>query len=102
MLTYVRELEISIVNNAPYIVNFGGRYLNGERISTSFTASAVNQVVSKRMVKRQQMQWTPEGAHLLLHVRIQVLNEDWEDTFRGFLVLSSSCQSRAADARSWG
>jgi hypothetical protein len=28
------------------------------------------------------MQWTPEGAHLLLQVRVQVLNDDWEDTFR--------------------
>jgi hypothetical protein len=34
------------------------------------------------MVKKQQMQWTPEGAHLLLQVRTQVLNEDWADTFR--------------------
>ncbi len=44
--------------------------------------STINQVVSKRMVKKQQMQWTPRGAHLLLQVRTQVLNEDWEDTFR--------------------
>ncbi len=71
-----------IPNNAPYIVNYGERYRNGERISTSFTESAINQVVSKRMVKKQQMQWTPEGAHLLLQVRVQVLNDDWEDTFR--------------------
>ncbi len=82
MLKYVRELATYIANNAPYIVNYGERYRNGERISTSFTESAINQVVSKRMVKKQQMQWTPEGAHLLLHVRTQVLNEDWADTFR--------------------
>ena len=34
------------------------------------------------MVQKQQMQWTPEGAHLLLQVRTQVLNGEWEDTFR--------------------
>ena len=84
MLKYVRELETYIANNAAFIVNYGERYRNGERISTSFTESAINQVVSKRMVKRQQMQWTPEGAHLLLQVRIQVLNEDWVDTFRSW------------------
>ena len=82
MLKYVRELATYIANNAPYIVNYGERYRNGERISTSFTESAINQVVSKRMVKKQQMQWTPEGAHLLLQVRTQVLNADWADTFR--------------------
>jgi len=34
------------------------------------------------MVKQQQMQWTPEGAHLLLQVRTQVLNDDCEHTCR--------------------
>jgi len=82
MLKYVRELDTYIANNAPLIVNYGERYRNGERISTGFVESTINQVVSKRMVKKQQMQWTPEGAHLLLQVRTQVLNDDWEATFR--------------------
>ncbi|MGI8586269.1 MAG: ISKra4 family transposase, partial [Chloroflexia bacterium] len=82
MLKYVRELETYIGNNAGSIVNYGERYRNGERISTGFVESTINQVISKRMVKKQQMQWTPEGAHLLLQVRTAVLNEDWEDTFR--------------------
>jgi hypothetical protein len=82
MLKYMRELDTYIANNAHYIVNYGERYRNGERISTGFVESTVNQVVSKRMVKKQQMQWTPRGAHLLLQVRTQVLNDDWEATFR--------------------
>ncbi len=82
MLKYVRELETYITNNTGAIVNYGERYRNGDRISTGFVESTINQVVSKRMVKKQQMQWTPEGAHLLLQVRTQVLNEEWEDTFR--------------------
>jgi hypothetical protein len=44
--------------------------------------SAVNQVVSKRMVKKQQMRWTPRGAHLLLQVRTRVLNDDLGEVFR--------------------
>jgi hypothetical protein len=44
--------------------------------------SAVNQVVSKRMVKKQQMRWTPKGAHLLLQVRTRVLNDELGDAFR--------------------
>ena len=42
--------------------------------------SAVNQVVSKRFAKKQQMRWTLVGAHLLLQIRIQVLNGDWRAT----------------------
>ena len=41
----------------------------------------MNQVISKRMVKKQQMRWTPQGAHLLLQVRVQVLNDEWRNTF---------------------
>jgi len=82
MRKYVRELAVYIAHNAGSIVNYGERYRNGERISTAFTESTINQVVSKRMVKKQQMQWTPTGAHLLLQVRTQVLNDDWEGIFR--------------------
>ncbi len=55
---------------------------NGERIATGFVESTVNQVVSKRMVKRQQMQWTERGAHLLLQTRTKVLNGELDETFR--------------------
>ena len=64
MLKDVRELATYSTNNKAFVVNFAERYRNGERISTAFTESAVNQVVSKRMVKKQQMTWTTEGAHL--------------------------------------
>lgn len=82
MYKYVQELATYITNNASCIVNYGEHYHHGERISTAFVESTINQVVSKRMVKQQQMQWTPEGAHLLLQVRVQVINEDWEAGFR--------------------
>jgi hypothetical protein len=33
------------------------------------------------MVKQQQMHWTERGAHLLLQVRVQVMNGDLRQTF---------------------
>jgi hypothetical protein len=44
--------------------------------------STVNQVISKRFVKKQQMRWTHEGAHLLLQVRTLVLNGELHDKFQ--------------------
>ena len=52
--------------NGAWMPNYGERHRNGEVISSAFVESAVNQVVSRRMVKKQQMRWTPRGAHLLL------------------------------------
>jgi len=45
----------------------------GERISSAFVELTVNVVVSKRLAKKQQMQWTPRGAHPLLQVRTRTL-----------------------------
>ena len=77
----VNEFATYVDNNAGAIVNYGERYRCGERISTGFVESAVNQVISKRFVKKQQMRWTPRGAHLLLQVRTQVLNDELRASF---------------------
>ena len=76
------EFETYIRNNIEFIPNFGERYRHGETIRTAFVESTINQVVSKRFVKKRQMQWTPRGAHLLLQTRTKVLNDDLEDVFR--------------------
>jgi hypothetical protein len=58
------QSEPYIDNNASGIVNYGERHRFGERISTGFVESTINQLVAKRFVKKQQMRWTPRGAHL--------------------------------------
>jgi hypothetical protein len=68
--------------NAAWIPNYGERFRAGQAISSAFVESTVNQVVSKRMVEKQQMRWTPRGAHLLLQVRTRVLNEELGDAFQ--------------------
>ena len=68
--------------NAGSIPNCGERHRCGEAISNAFVESAVNQVVSKRMVKKQQMRWSQRGAHLLLQIRTRVLNDDLVGDFR--------------------
>jgi hypothetical protein len=76
LLKAVHEFDGYLRANAGRIPNYGERRRAGEAISTAFVESTVNQVISKRMVKKQQMRWTPRGAHLLLQVRTRVLNDD--------------------------
>jgi hypothetical protein len=68
------ELRTYIVNNRHLIPNYGERYRHGEAIATGFVESTVNEVVSRRFCKKQQMQWSKEGAHLLLQTRVRTLN----------------------------
>jgi hypothetical protein len=77
----VEEFDTYIRNNRHFIPNYGDRYRNGERISTGFVESTVNQLVSQRMVKKQQMRWSRKGAHRLLQVRTHVLDGEWRNTF---------------------
>ena len=65
----VTEFQTYIRNNQESVPNYGERYRQKETISTAFVESTINQVVSRRFVKRQQMHWTLRGAHLLLQTR---------------------------------
>ena len=76
------EFDTYVVVNEALIPNYGERWRNEEAIATGFVESAVNQIVSKRFSKKQQMQWTKKGAHLVLQMRTQVLDERLEDAFR--------------------
>jgi hypothetical protein len=75
-------LRTYIVNNRHLIPNYGERYRNGEPIATGFVESTVNEVVSKRFCKKQQMQWSKEGAHLLLQTRVRTLNGELSAIFK--------------------
>jgi hypothetical protein len=73
---YLHEFAVYIRLNAHLIPNYGERHRRGEAISSAIAESTVNNVVSKRMVKRQQMRWSPAGAQLFLQIRTAVLNND--------------------------
>ena len=69
-----QEFAVYIASNAGSLINYGERYRAGERISSCLAESSVNAVISKRFGKRQQMQWTKRGAHLLLQTRTRALD----------------------------
>jgi hypothetical protein len=78
LLETIRYLEL----NADSMPDYGKRYRAGQRISTGFVESAVNEIVAKRMVKKQQMRWNRYTVQRFLDVRIHVLNGSLEDAFR--------------------
>jgi hypothetical protein len=56
--------------------------LPGHYLSTGFAESPVNEVIAKRMAKKQQMRWTRRTVQRFLDFRIHVLNGTLEDAFR--------------------
>ena len=76
-----REFMGYIDSNKELIPNYADRYHYGEAISTAFVESTVNEVVSRRMVKKQQMRWTKRGAHHILQLRTKTLNDELNNFF---------------------
>jgi hypothetical protein len=76
------ELRTYIGNNRHLIPNYGQRDHQSEAIATGFVESTVNEVVSKRFCKKQQMQWSKEGAHVLLQTRVRTLNGELGAIFK--------------------
>jgi hypothetical protein len=51
------ELLAYLERNQDMLVHYAARRRRGEPISTAFVESAVNEIVAKRMNKKQQMRW---------------------------------------------
>lgn len=81
MLKHIEELGTYVENNRHLIPNYGERWRYGESITSSFVESTVNEVLTKRMVKKQQMQWSHLGAHYLLQARTATLNGELSGHF---------------------
>jgi len=81
-LTAIGEFQAYIASNSASLINYGERYRSGERISSAFVEATVNAVISKRFAKKQQMQWSRIGAHLLLQTRTQILDGSLRSTFQ--------------------
>lgn len=73
---YMTELIGYVGNDQAYMVSCREWYLAGERILMGLVEFTVNQVISKRFVKKQSMVWTLSEAYLLLQIRTRVINDE--------------------------
>ena len=79
---YIRELIQYLRANRCALVNYGRRRHARLPISTAFVESAVNEIVSKRMIKKQQMRWNRWTVQPFLDVRTAVLNGTLQGSFK--------------------
>jgi hypothetical protein len=79
---HVAELLAYLERNQGALVHYAARHRNGEPISTAFVESAVNEIIAKRMNKKQQMRWNRATVQPFLDVRTAVLNDTLEEAFR--------------------
>jgi hypothetical protein len=78
----VADLLGYLERNEAALVHYAARRRRGEPIATSFVESAVDEIISWRMAKAQQMRWSKPTLQPFLNVRTAVLNDTLEDAFR--------------------
>jgi hypothetical protein len=82
--TSLRDLLQYLNANGDSLPNYGKRYRSDQPISTAWVESTVNEIIAKRMVKKQQMRWNRFTVQPFLTVRVHVLNDTLEDVFRSW------------------
>jgi len=91
--TALRDLVQYLNANRDSLPNYGQRYRAEQPISTARVESTVNEVIAKRMVKKQQMRWNRFTVQPFLTVRVHVLN--------GSLNKSSARGTRTSGHQLW-
>jgi hypothetical protein len=79
---HVNDLIEYLHANHLALVNYGRRRQDRQPISTAFVESAINEILSKRMIKKQQMRWNRWTVQPFLDVRVAVLNKTLAGSFR--------------------
>jgi hypothetical protein len=78
----IKEIRYYVCGNRRSLPDFAKQRAAGHRISTAHVESVMNHLVNHRLSKKQQMRWSPEGAHYLLQVRAELLNGTLTDAYR--------------------
>ena len=74
----LQALETYVSGHADSIINYAAARRSAKPISTATTESNVQRLIHRRMTAKQQMRWSPRGAHLMLKVRTAVMNATFE------------------------
>jgi hypothetical protein len=77
-MSILSDLEISVTGHVGSIIDYAAARRSAKPISTAATECAVQRLIHRRMTTKQQMRWSPRGAHSMLKVRTSVLNETFE------------------------
>jgi len=70
----LRALETYVSGQSEIIIDYATARRCEQPISTATTESTVQWLLHRRMNAKQQMRWSPRGAHLMLKVRTAVMN----------------------------
>ena len=82
--THLWDLTRYLDANADSLPDYGTRDRAGVPTSTAFAESAVNEIIARRMIKKQQMRWNRDTVQPFLTARVAVRKDALEPAFRSW------------------
>jgi hypothetical protein len=82
LLGHLIDFEAYVVSQSASLIDYGAAQRAAEPLSSAPSESAVQRLLHRRMNAKQQMRWSPRGAHLMLKVRTAVLNDTFDRDHR--------------------
>ena len=73
-----RLLHEYLQNNLAYLVNYDERGKAGKPYTRQAAESHVDVLINARHKRKQKMQWPQEGAHNVLQIRAEIVDEEWQ------------------------
>jgi hypothetical protein len=74
LLQHLRDLEVHVASQSASIIDYAAALRPAEPLSSAPSEGLVQRLLHRRMNTKQQMRWSPRGAHLMLKVRTAILN----------------------------
>lgn len=74
LLQMIKDFDKYLELNQGAIPNYAERRRKGLPVSSSRAESTANALVNRRMNKRRQMRWSPQGAQRVLQARVAVID----------------------------
>jgi len=78
-LNLINNFYEYIFSNKEYIVNYDGRKSKGLAYTSHVAESTVEHLLNDRCKRRQKMQWSREGIHAVIQIRVSQASGDWDD-----------------------
>jgi hypothetical protein len=85
LLEHLRDLEVYVTSQSASIIDYGAAWRATKPVSSAPSEGVVQRLLHRRMNAKQQMRWSPRGAHLMLKVRTAVLNNTFDRDHRAVI-----------------
>ncbi len=84
-LRVINNFHKYIFENQKYIVDYGERRDKGLPYTSHVAESTVEHLLNDRCKRKQKMQWSRDGIHAVIQIRVSQASDDWDNDWENII-----------------